>query len=140
MVPAEILDQQTETELPHIVLNQETPDEKVTDSDAKEKEEQTGTQTETKTKTEVNATETAEQIIYNTGSFNVHVVSEEDFENDLGDACFEEDGSYTTVSYTHLDVYKRQDTEAEDVLKYLIRNVMEMGEKDNISGVLVRIA
>ena len=95
VVPAEILDQQTETELPHIVLNQETPDEKVTDSDAKEKEEQTGTQTETKTKTEVNATETAEQIIYNTGSFNVHVVSEEDFENDLGDACFEEDGSYT---------------------------------------------
>ena len=95
VVPAEILDQQTETELPHIVLNQETPDEKVTDSDAKEKEEQTGTQTETKTKTEVNATETAEQIIYNTGSFNVHVVSEEDFENDLGDACIEEDGSYT---------------------------------------------
>ena len=95
MVPAEILDQQTETELPHIVLNQETPDEKVTDSDAKEKEEQTGTQTETKKKTEVNATETAEQIIYNTGSFNVHVVSEEDFENDLGDAYFEEDGSYT---------------------------------------------
>ena len=95
VVPAEILDQQTETELPHIVLTQETPDEKVTDSDAKEKEEQTGTQTETKTKTEVNATETAEQIIYNTGSFNVHVVSEEDFENDLGDACFEEDGSYT---------------------------------------------
>lgn len=95
VVPAEILDQQTETELPHIVLNQETPDEKVTDSDAKEKEEQTGTQTETKTRTEVNATETAEQIIYNTGSFNVHVVSEEDFENDLGDACFEEDGSYT---------------------------------------------
>lgn len=95
VVPAEILDQQTETELPHIVLNQETPDEKVTDSDAKEKEEQTGTQTETKTKTEVNATETAEQIIYNTGSFNVHVVSEEDFENDLGDAYFEEDGSYT---------------------------------------------
>lgn len=95
VVPAEILDQQTETELPHIVLNQETPDEKVTDSDAKEKEEQTGTQTETKTKTEVNATETAEQIIYNTGSFNVHVVSEEDFENDLGNACFEEDGSYT---------------------------------------------
>lgn len=95
VVPAEILDQQTETELPHIVLNQETPDEKVTDSDAKEKEEQTGTQTETKTKTEVNATETAEQIIYNTGSFNVHVVSAEDFENDLGDACFEEDGSYT---------------------------------------------
>ena len=40
VVPAEILDQQTETELPHIVLNQETPDEKVTDSDAKEKEEQ----------------------------------------------------------------------------------------------------
>lgn len=95
VVPAEILDQQTETELPHIVLNQETPDEKVTDSDAKEKEEQTGTQTETKKKTEVNATETAEQIIYNTGSFNVHVVSEEDFENDLGDAYFEEDGSYT---------------------------------------------
>lgn len=95
VVPAEILDQQTETELPHIVLNQETPDEKVTDSDAKEKEEQTGTQTETKTRTEVNATETAEQIIYNTGSFNVHVVSEEDFENDLGDAYFEEDGSYT---------------------------------------------
>ncbi len=28
VVPAEILDQQTETELPHIVLNQETPDEK----------------------------------------------------------------------------------------------------------------
>ena len=53
VVPAEILDQQTETELPHIVLNQETPDEKVTDSDAKEKEEQTGTQTETKKKTEV---------------------------------------------------------------------------------------
>ena len=48
VVPAEILDQQTETELPHIVLNQETPDEKVTDSDAKEKEEQTGTQTEKK--------------------------------------------------------------------------------------------
>ena len=95
VVPAEILDQQTETELPHIVLNQETPDEKVTDSDAKEKEEQTGTQTETKKKTEVNATETAEQIIYNTGSFNVHVVSEEDFEKDLGDAYFEEDGSYT---------------------------------------------
>ena len=41
VVPAEILDQQTETELPHIVLNQETPDEKATDSDAKEKEEQT---------------------------------------------------------------------------------------------------
>ena len=95
VVPAEILDQQTETELPHIVLNQETPDEKVTDSDAKEKEEQTGTQTETKKKTEVNATETAEQIIYNTGSFNVHVVSAEDFEKDLGDAYFEEDGSYT---------------------------------------------
>lgn len=95
VVPAEILDQQTETELPHIVLNQETPDEKATDSDAKEKEEQTGTQTEIKTKTEVNATETAEQIIYNTGSFNVHVVSAEDFENDLGDAYFEEDGSYT---------------------------------------------
>ena len=95
VVPAEILDQQTETELPHIVLNQETPDEKVTDSDAKEKEEQTGTQTETKKKTEVNTTETAEQIIYNTGSFNVHVVSAEDFENDLGDAYFEEDGSYT---------------------------------------------
>ena len=93
VVPAEILDQQTETELPHIVLNQETPDEKVTDSDAKEKEEQTGTQTETKKKTEVNTTETAEQIIYNTGSFNVHVVSAEDFENDLGDAYFEEDGS-----------------------------------------------
>ena len=93
VVPAEILDQQTETELPHIVLNQETPDEKATDSDAKEKEEQTETQTETKT--EVNATETAEQIIYNTGSFNVHVVSAEDFENDLGDAYFEEDGSYT---------------------------------------------
>lgn len=35
------------------------------------------------------------QIIYNIGSFNVHVVSEEDFENDLGDAYFEEDGSYT---------------------------------------------
>jgi serine/threonine protein phosphatase PrpC len=34
----------------------------------------------------------------------------------------------------------QSDTEAEDVLKYLIRNVMEMGEKDNISGVLVRIA
>lgn len=65
VVPAEILDQQTETELPHIVLNQETPDEKATDSDAKEKEEQTGTQTETKKKTEVNTTETAEQIIYN---------------------------------------------------------------------------
>lgn len=95
VVPAEILDQQTETELPHIVLNQETPDEKATDSDAKEKEEQTGTQTETKKKTEVNTTETAEQIIYNTGSFNVHVVSAEDFENDLGDAYFEEDGSYT---------------------------------------------
>lgn len=95
VVPAEILDQQTETELPHIVLNQETPDEKVTDSDAKEKEEQTGTQTETKKKTEVNTTETAEQIIYNTGSFNVHVVSAEDFEKDLGDAYFEEDGSYT---------------------------------------------
>ena len=94
VVPAEILDQQTETELPHIVLNQETPDEKATDSDAKEKEEQTGTQTETKKKTEVNTTETAEQIIYNTGSFNVHVVSAEDFENDLGDAYFEEDGSY----------------------------------------------
>ena len=93
VVPAEILDQQTETELPHIVLNQETPDEKATDSDAKEKEEQTGTQTETKKKTEVNTTETAEQIIYNTGSFNVHVVSAEDFENDLGDAYFEEDGS-----------------------------------------------
>lgn len=95
VVPAEILDQQTETELPHIVLNQETPDEKATDSDAKEKEEQTGTQTETKKKTEVNTTETAEQIIYNTGSFNVHVVSAEDFEKDLGDAYFEEDGSYT---------------------------------------------
>ena len=42
------------------------------------------------------------------------------------------------------DVIRRKnvqsDTEAEDVLKYLIRNVMEMGEKDNISGVLVRIA
>ena len=62
VVPAEILDQQTETELPHIVLNQETPDEKATDSDAKEKEEQTETQTETKT--EVNATETAEQIMW----------------------------------------------------------------------------
>ena len=41
------------------------------------------------------------------------------------------------------DVIRRKnvqsDTEAEDVLKYLIRNVMEMGEKDNISGVLVRI-
>lgn len=34
------------------------------------------------------------------------------------------------------DVIRRKnvqsDTEAEDVLKYLIRNVMEMGEKDNI--------
>ena len=41
------------------------------------------------------------------------------------------------------DVIRRKnvqsDTEAEDVLKYLIRYVMEMGEKDNISGVLIRI-
>ncbi len=35
VVPAEILDQQTERRTPHIVLNQETPDEKVTDSDAR---------------------------------------------------------------------------------------------------------
>ena len=34
----------------------------------------------------------------------------------------------------------QSDTEAEEVLKYLIRHVMEMGEKDNISGVLIRIA
>ena len=34
----------------------------------------------------------------------------------------------------------QSDTEAEEVLKYLIRYVMEMGEKDNISGVLIRIA
>lgn len=76
VVPAEILDQKTRTEKPHIVLNQEAPIEKATDSNAKQEK-------------------TGGQIIYNIGSFNVHVVSEEDFENDLGDAYFEEDGSYT---------------------------------------------
>ena len=76
VVPAEILDQKTGTEKPHIVLNQEAPIEKATDSNAKQEK-------------------TGGQIIYNIGSFNVHVVSEEDFENDLGDAYFEEDGSYT---------------------------------------------
>lgn len=94
MVPAEIQEQKVETELPHIVLNQEEPKETVTDSDAK-KEEQTGIQPETGTKPEVKEEEAAEQIIYNTGSFNVHVVSAEDFAKDLGDAYFEEDGSYT---------------------------------------------
>lgn len=116
VVPAEILDQKTGTEKPHIVLNQEAPIEKATDSNAK-KEELTGTKVEipdqkTETRqphivlnqenpiekaTDSNAKQEKkeEQIIYNTGSFNVHVVSEEDFENDLGDAYFEEDGSYT---------------------------------------------
>lgn len=98
LVPAEIQEPKSEAELPHIVLNQEEPKETVTASDAK-KEEQSGTQTETGTKTEVKAEETVreavEQIIYNTGSFNVHVVSAEDFAKDLGDAYFEEDGSYT---------------------------------------------
>ena len=97
LVPAEIQEPKGEAELPHIVLNQEEPKETVTASDAK-KEEQSGTQTETGIKTEVKAEETvreaAEQIIYNTGSFNVHVVSAEDFAKDLGDAYFEGDGSY----------------------------------------------
>ncbi len=116
VVPAEILDQKTGTEKPHIVLNQEAPIEKATDSNAK-KEELTGTKVkipDQKTGTEkphivlnqeapiekatdsnAKQEKTGGQIIYNIGSFNVHVVSEEDFENDLGDAYFEEDGSYT---------------------------------------------
>ena len=57
VVPAEILDQKTGTEKPHIVLNQEAPIEKATDSNAKQEK-------------------TGGQIIYNIGSFNVHVVSE----------------------------------------------------------------
>ena len=56
VVPAEILDQKTGTEKPHIVLNQEAPIEKATDSNAKQEK-------------------TGGQIIYNIGSFNVHVVS-----------------------------------------------------------------
>lgn len=34
----------------------------------------------------------------------------------------------------------QSDAEAGTVVEYLIRHVMEMGEKDNISGVLIRIA
>lgn len=116
VVPAEILDQKTGTEKPHIVLNQEAPIEKATDSNAK-KEELTGTKVEIPDRkaearqphimlnqenpiekaTDSNAKQEKkeEQIIYNTGSFNVHVVSAEDFAKDLGDAYFEEDGSYT---------------------------------------------
>ena len=93
VVLAEILDQQTETELPHIVLNQETPDEKLLTVMRRRRMADWNADRD-KEKTEVNTTETAEQIIYNTGSFNVHVVSAEDFEKDLGDAYFE-DGSYT---------------------------------------------
>lgn len=116
VVPAEILDQKTGIEQPHIVLNQENPIEKATDSNAK-KEELTGTKVEIPDQkaearqphivlnqenpiekaTDSNAKQekTEGQIIYNTGSFNVHVVSAEDFAKDLGDAYFEKDGSYT---------------------------------------------
>ena len=116
VVPAEILDQKPGIEQPHIVLNQENPIEKATDSNAR-KEELTGTKVEIpdqKTEarqphivlnqenpiekaTDSNAKQEKkeEQIIYNTGSFNVHVVSAEDFAKDLGDAYFEKDGSYT---------------------------------------------
>lgn len=116
VVPAEILNQKPGIEQPHIVLNQENPIEKATDSNAK-KEELTGTKVEIPDQkaearqphivlnqenpiekaTDSNAKQEKkeEQIIYNTGSFNVHVVSAEDFAKDLGDAYFEKDGSYT---------------------------------------------
>lgn len=116
VVPAEILNQKPGIEQPHIVLNQENPIEKATDSNAK-KEELTGTKVkipdqktearqphivlnqenliEKATDSNAKQEKKEEQIIYNTGSFNVHVVSAEDFAKDLGDAYFEEDGSYT---------------------------------------------
>ena len=37
----------------------------------------------------------SDSVTFNTGNFEVQVVSEEDFENGIGDAAFEEDGSYT---------------------------------------------
>lgn len=43
-----------------------------------------------------NAERAEEMISFNTGNYKVHVVSKEDFEeNEIGDAYFEEDGSYT---------------------------------------------
>lgn len=43
-----------------------------------------------------NAEQAEEMISFNTGNYKVHVVSKEDFEeNEIGDAYFEEDGSYT---------------------------------------------
>lgn len=39
--------------------------------------------------------EDVEAVIFNTGNCEFHVVSREDFDKELGDAFFEEDGSYT---------------------------------------------
>ncbi len=45
--------------------------------------------------TPANAVKAKDQVQFNTGSYVVTVVSQEDWENELGDAWFEEDGSYT---------------------------------------------
>lgn len=45
--------------------------------------------------TPANAAKAKDQVQFNTGNYVVTVVSQEDWENELGDAWFEEDGSYT---------------------------------------------
>lgn len=72
-------------------------DSALTGSEEKETEEETEEEeTEEETKKKEDRTEPSEEVLFNTGSCAFSVVGREDFfDYELGDACFEEDGSYT---------------------------------------------
>lgn len=88
------------------VVQEENSEEKGTATEADGKEpsaEETETEETTEEETvteeteeELKETEPSEEIRFNTGDCTFRVVSREDFfDRELGDACFEEDGSYT---------------------------------------------
>ena len=83
--------------IPEEIEEEELADEpeKATPSEVK-KPRPTHEREEKATPSEIEKREPEEEIIFNTGSQEVSVVSEEDFyDYSLGDACFDEDGSYT---------------------------------------------
>lgn len=77
-------------------ITEETPDEEMTTEELSNDEITTEAVTEEETTEVLQETEPTEEILFNTGNCEYSVVGRQDFmDNGLGDACFEEDGSYT---------------------------------------------
>lgn len=77
-------------------ITEEAPDEEMTTEELSNDEITTEAVAEEETTEVLQVTEPTEEILFNTGNCEYSVVGRQDFmDNGLGDACFEEDGSYT---------------------------------------------